>query len=56
MLNDQTLDEICDNVEKSIDNFLADQKPAFSDREGMQEFLSSQYDMRLDNLLQKKTQ
>ena len=57
VLNEKTLDEILNYLDKSIANLAKDalNRPEFQmSNDDLGQFLSSQYDVRLDNLLQGK--
>jgi len=57
VLSEKTLKEILDYLDSSVANLAQDTvgSPEFQmDSIALEEFLSGQYDVRLDNLLQKK--
>jgi hypothetical protein len=57
VLNEKTLDEILNYLDNSIANLAKDalNRPEFQmSNDDLGQFLSSQYDVRLDNLLQGK--
>jgi len=49
ILSDKDLDEICQNVEDSIESMLGGSK-----EHSLESFLESHYDTRFDNLLKEK--
>jgi len=51
ILDDEDLDACCQKVEDSIKKMLGNRPQA---SQGLEKFLSSQYDTRLDNLLKEK--
>jgi len=57
VLSEKTLDEILDYLDSSVTKLAQDTvaSPEFQmSGNALEQFLSSQYDIRLDNLLQKK--
>lgn len=56
-MTDKTLDEILDYLERTVSNMAKEVRKTTEFQEGFQEienFLSSQFDIRLENILQAK--
>ena len=56
VLTTKILDELLEHLDKSISNLAKEmlESSEFHSDNNFEEFLSTQYDLRLDNLLQKK--